>query len=156
MKYLLLIFSIIGLVGCGARYQYVPESLKGSGPYHAQVSDNLFRIHYKVLSDDRTEARSKAIQLAAKLTREQELDWFVVLTEQTITEQPQSPNSDTIIRLTCGEAQCQQTTYSNPSFHRQFPKDAGKNTSEVILQIRMGKGFRPHGIKSFDAYSGTQ
>ncbi|WP_223669831.1 CC0125/CC1285 family lipoprotein [Kangiella shandongensis] len=152
MKNTLLIFIMIVLGGCATQYRYNPTTATGSGPYHAQVNDNLYRVHYKLLKDDQKQARQLALQHAAKLTRQQQLDWFVVLRQQMITEQPINSSSDKIIRLTCDNGQCQQSSYDNPYFRQQFKESTPTVTTEAILQIRMGRGMRPHGAKSFDAY----
>lgn len=152
MKLLFAVISLLLFAGCATQHHYNPAAATGSGPYHTQVDDNLYRVHYKLLKDDQEQTHHLAMQHAAKLTRQQQLDWFVILKQQMITERPLNNNSDKIIRLTCDDSQCHQSSYDNPYFRQQFQQSTSAVTTEAILQIRMGRGVRPHGTKSYDAY----
>ncbi|WP_343988649.1 CC0125/CC1285 family lipoprotein [Kangiella japonica] len=152
MKHLFILVLTLLLAACASQYRYNPLQNIGIGPYHASIGQNLYRVHFKTLGSNKETTRLQALKHAKYLTSNQNLDWFIVLKEQVITEQLESLEANEVLRITCNENECHQSTYSNPHFKQQFTASDKPVTTEVIVVIRMGRGIQPAVKKSYSAY----
>lgn len=152
MKKLFVSLLSLLLVSCASQYRFNPLQNTGIGPFHTYVGQNLYRVHFKSLDSNKETTRLQALTHAKYLTLQQNLDWFIVLKEQVITEQLINPETDQLSRITCAQSGCDQTTYHNPQFKHQFDPTAPPTTTEIILMIRMGRGIQPADKDSYSAY----
>lgn len=148
---LVLILSLL-LSACSQQYKYDPLQNTGVGPYHVSTAQNLHRVHFKTIGSNKETTRLQALEHAKYLTSIQKLDWFIVLKEQVITEQLESLKTNKVLRTTCSDNECHQSTYLNPHFKQQFTATDKPITTEVILIIRMGRGIQPADNKSYSAF----
>ena len=152
LKSILVILLSLLLAACSSQYRYNPLQNTGFGPYHISTAQNLYRVHFKAIGANEDITRLQALEHASYLTSSQKLDWFIVLKEQVITEQLESLETNKVLRTTCSDNECHQSTYLNPYFKQQFTATEKPITTEVILIIRMGRGIPPADKKSFSAF----
>ena len=141
------------IAGCSSQYRYHPTHSVGQGPYATEVTDNLYRVHYKILHNNPDEAEALALDHSRLLTQRMQFDWFVIVQRYLVIEELVNYKTNRIQRTECNQDKCQQSNYSNPQFKNQFEPSEPALTTEVVLHIRMGKGLRPDGIKSYSATS---
>ena len=146
------ILALFITAGCASQFPYQHSLGKGHGHFFTKVSDNLYRVHYKILNDDQVKAKRLAIAQATQLTREQHLDWFTIVHQHIIIEKPLNDDSSDVLRMECSSSHCQRSTYSSPYFRQQFDQLSPFITTEVILHIRMGRGIRPATTESYSAH----
>lgn len=149
------------LAACASQPPYRVADENGYGYSERQLTADQFRIHFRGRGDDAGRAIDYAMMRASELTLEQGFDWFDVATRDTLVNSEQVPaqvveTSAAISYATvrdCGLLNC--TTYYRPvsSYHTSANAGMGnpRNEVEVIMDIRMGKGIRPHDHTSYDA-----
>ena len=152
MKYLSVLILTLLLAACAPQYRYNPLQNTGVGPYHISTAQNLYRVHFKAIGANEDSTRLQALEHARYLTSSQKLDWFIVLKDQVITEQLESLETNKVLRTTCSDNECHQSTYLNPHFKQQFTATDKPITTEVILIIRMGRGIQPADNNSYSAF----
>ncbi|GAA4360319.1 CC0125/CC1285 family lipoprotein [Kangiella marina] len=146
---------VVFIAGCSTQYPYTPTHSIGHGNFSEKVGDNLYRVHHKILINSPTQAQQLAVSHARSLTRDMQLDWFVIVQQQLVTEVLIDPHNNTVQRNQCSQQNCQQSSYQNPYFKTQFKSRDDAATTEAILHIRMGKGLRPDDVQSYDAHTST-
>jgi hypothetical protein len=154
-KPIALVIIVLLLGACAAPTAYKPAEGGGFGYRESQIADNRYRVSFKMRGDKRFEAMDYALLRAAELTLMAGYDWFVVADRQVDGEK-REPRSKVGASRTrelerdCGLLGC--TTYTRPSTTLGAEISTGKGAeSEVILEIRLGKGVRPTEGDSYDA-----
>lgn len=154
-KPMAVLMIVLFLGACAAPTAYKPASGGGYGYRESQIADNRYRVSFKMRGDEHFEAMDYALLRAAELTLMAGYDWFVVVDRQVDGEQ-RRPRSNAGVSHTrelersCGLLGCR--TYSRPSTAYSVGISSGNGSmSEVILEIRLGKGVRPTEGDSYDA-----
>jgi len=154
MKTLMMFLSItILLAGCASKPDYRPASKGSAGYSEHKISDDKYRVQFKVYSKSVGDATDYALLRSAQLTQQQGFDWFVVTTKETFVESTKMQPAATVgvsqSRQTvrdCGLLTCD--TYERPSSQIGASISTGSQSDrkevQTILEIRMGKGTRPN------------
>lgn len=146
---------VLFLGACAAPPAYRPADGGGYGYRESQIADNRYRISFKMRGDKRFEAMDYALLRAAELTLIAGYDWFVIANRQVDGEKQQlqskvGASRTQNLQRSCGLLGC--TTYSRPTTAHGAEIGVGnKSESEVIVEIRLGKGVRPTEGDSYDA-----
>lgn len=157
MKFLIVIIVMVLLNACTSPSPYREASKNGFGYQHSKLTNEHYRVAFKARGNDVHQATDFAMLRAAELTLLQGYDWFAVLHRDTqIDRQPVSApayNSLSYHRTVthrCGLLTCQ--TQSQPQYDAQLGIGSNSSSStEVLLEIRLGKGVSPGGDNIFNA-----
>ncbi|UZJ45761.1 hypothetical protein OOT55_06845 [Marinimicrobium sp. C6131] len=152
---ILVLMMALLISACAAPEVYRPASDGGYGYRESQIADNHYRVSFKIRGDERFEAMDYALLRAAELTLMADHDWFVVVDRLVDGEKRESGSKVGASRTREWERQCGLlgcTTRSRPSTtYGAEIRSGDRSESEVILEIRLGKGVRPTEGESYDA-----
>lgn len=155
-KPILALMMVLLISACAAPSVYQPAKGDGYGYRESQIADNRYRVSFKMRGDERFEAMDYALLRAAELTLMADYDWFVIADRQVDGKKQQESESKVSASRTqnserrCGLLGC--TNDSRPSTTYGAEIGSGnRSESEVILEIRLGKGVRPAEADSYDA-----
>ena len=119
---------VLVLAAC-ATSPYRAADGRGFGYSERQLSDDQYRVHFRVMGDNTSQALDYAMLRASELTLMNGYDWFDIGSRDTLVDkQPVAQDLTTAVG---------------------FGTDLRE--VEVIMEIRMGKGIRPDGSVSYDA-----
>jgi hypothetical protein len=154
MKTIMIFLSItMFLAGCASKPSYRAATNGSVGHSEQKISDDRYRVQFKIYSYSVADATDFALLRSAQLTQQEGLDWFVVTSKETFVESRKmepatsigmSQSSQTVRH--CGLLTCD--TYQQPS--RQMDASISVATQNdrkevhTILDIRMGKGMKPN------------
>lgn len=153
------LFSIL-LSACGSTPVYKPAHGSEYGYRETRIDDDRYRISFKTRGDNIPEAMDYALLRAAELTLLKGYDWFVVVDRQTqlsrrsVAPMTQIATSRTIaVQRDCGLLACRTTAYPmhTNSMQLNMGLSQGRDKTQGILEIRMGKGERPGADNSYVA-----
>ncbi|WP_027329032.1 CC0125/CC1285 family lipoprotein [Marinimicrobium agarilyticum] len=154
-KPIVALMMVLLISACAAPKVYQPASDGGYGYRESQIADNRYRVSFKMRGDTQFEAMDYALLRAAELTLMADYDWFVVA-DRHVDGEKREPSTGVNASRTreverhCGLLGC--TTSSRPSTTYGAEISSGNRAeSEVILEIRLGKGVRPTEVDSYDA-----
>ncbi|MGX5174669.1 CC0125/CC1285 family lipoprotein [Aliikangiella sp. IMCC44653] len=153
----LVVFSLFILMSCTSLPKYRQASGNGYGYSESKLSENHYRIHFKLKGRDTSAAMDYAMLRAAEISLLNGYDWFVVVSRETMAENNDDSGfslgaSTTFQRRTqCGLVACKTT--SEPVTTYGANVRAGDTSSQVesILEVRLGKGVKPSSENSFSA-----
>lgn len=148
MKMIVVALVLMALGGCTSQSAYKAAKGDSSGYKEIALSENHYRVQFKVNGSAHGTARKYVLMRAAELTIAQGYDWFVVekRTTRTLNEpDPFDSNTRPVITRNCGLLGC-RTQAELPPRSIDIP-----NTETLaIMEIRMGRGVRPE-KESYDA-----
>jgi hypothetical protein len=154
MKTIMLFLSITMLMaGCASKPSYRPATNGSVGHSEQKISNDRYRVQFKIYSISVAEATDFALLRSAQLTQQAGFDWFIVTTKETFVESRKMEPA-----LSIGSSQSSQTarqcdlltcnTYKRPINTMDTSIELGtlNNRKEVhtVLDIRMGKGMKPN------------
>lgn len=149
----LILFLALG--GCASPQIYKAADNGGHGYRESQIADNRYRVEFKMRGDERFQAMDYALLRAAELTLVAGYDWFVVVDRHS-AQNGESPDlragvkRERVVERDCGLLGC--STRSRPETGYGVGLEAGgREKTEAMLEIRLGKGVRPEGEDSYDA-----
>jgi len=119
------LMMVLLISACAAPSVYQPASNGGYGYHESQIADNRYRVSFNMRDDNTFDAMDYALLRASELALMAGYDWFVVVDRQVNGEK--------------GEVDGAEISSGN------------RSASEVILEIRLGKGVRPTEVDSYDA-----
>ncbi|MFT7259076.1 MAG: hypothetical protein ACI9MS_000929 [Glaciecola sp.] len=152
MKTIMIFLSItLLLVGCASKPDYRAATKDSAGHSEQKISDDRYRVQFKIHSNSVADATDFALLRSAQLTQREGFDWFLVTSKETFIEstkmQPASSVGVTQSRETvrqCGLLTCD--TYQRPSTRMDAAISVGSQSKrkqvQTILDIRMGKGMK--------------
>ncbi|MDQ2076394.1 hypothetical protein [Marinimicrobium sp. ABcell2] len=154
-KPLAILMTVLFITACAAPAVYQPASGSGYGYRESQIADNRYRVSFKMRGDSRFEAMDYALLRAAELTLMAGYDWFVVVDRQVDGErrEPRSKVGASRTQTTerrCGLLGCSTSSRPTTAYGAEL-RSGNQSESEVILEIRLGKGVRPTESDSYDA-----
>ncbi|MFT4731684.1 MAG: hypothetical protein ACI89W_000697 [Gammaproteobacteria bacterium] len=154
MKTIMIFLSITMLLaGCASKPDYRAATNGSVGHSEQKISDDRYRVQFKIYSNSVADATDYALLRSAQLTQREGLDWFLVTSKETFIEstkmQPASSVGVTQSRETlrqCGLLTCD--TYQRPSTRMNASISVGSQNERkevhTVLDIRMGKGMKPN------------
>ena len=154
MKTIMIFLStIILLSACASKPDYRPATNGSVGYSEQKITNDRYRVEFKIKSNSVADASDYALLRSAQLTKEQGYDWFVVTSKETFVEstkmEPASSIGVSQGRQTvkhCGLLGCE--TYQRPSTQMEASIAVGSQNErkEVhsVLDVRMGKGMKPN------------
>ncbi|MGV8837913.1 CC0125/CC1285 family lipoprotein [Cellvibrio sp.] len=147
MKILFVLLMMI-ISGCTSQSAYKAAKGESSGYKEIALTENHYRVQFKMNGHARASAQKYALMRASELTIAQGYDWFIIekRTLRTLNESdPFDSTARPVITRNCGLLGCRTRT--------QLPAqsiDIPDTETLVILEIRMGRGVRPE-KESYDA-----
>jgi len=121
------ILLVMTLAACSTS-PYRPADGRGFGYSERQLSNDQFRIHFRAMGDNTTQALDYAMLRASELTLINGYDWFDIANRDTLVDRQPIPGDQSASRFATGLKEI-----------------------EVIMEIHMGKGIRPDSRISYDA-----
>ncbi|WP_286807449.1 MULTISPECIES: CC0125/CC1285 family lipoprotein [unclassified Marinimicrobium] len=154
-KPILALMMALLISACAAPEVYQPASDGGYGYRESQIADNRYRVSFKMRGDTQFEAMDYALLRAAELTLMADHDWFVVVDRQMDGEKRESGSKLGASRTrewerSCGLLGCSTRSRPSTTYSAEI-RSGDRAESEVILEIRLGKGVRPTEGDSYDA-----
>jgi hypothetical protein len=154
MKTIMIFLSItILLAGCTSKPDYRAATNGSAGHSEQKISEDRYRVQFKIYSNSVADATDFALLRSAQLTQQEGFDWFLITSKETFIEstktQPAtsiglSQNRQTVRQ--CGLLTCD--TYQRPStqMDASISLSSQNDRKEVntVLDIRMGKGMKPN------------
>jgi hypothetical protein len=141
------------MAGCASKPSYRAATNGSIGHSEQKVSNDRYRVQFKMYSNSVAEATDFALLRSAQLTQQAGFDWFIVTSKETFVEsrkmQPAvsigGSQSGQMIRQ-CGLLTC--NTYARPSNTMEASIELGtlndRKEVHTVLDIRMGKGIKPN------------
>jgi hypothetical protein len=157
MKLLMTTLSIILLTACASQGPYRPASGSGFGYKETALSDNHYRIHFKLRGEDANKGKDLALLRAAEVTLFQGYDWFEIVERETMVEKDKRPKASmgmgqsTRVTRDCGLLGCTTRTEPVRDYHMGVQVGADGDTVERSLEIIMGRGVRPENRVTYSA-----
>lgn len=155
------LFSVL-LSACSSTPVYKPARGSDYGYRETRIDADRYRISFKTRGDNALEAMDYALLRAAELTLSKGYDWFVVVDRETqVNRRTLAPSTQisasrlhTVYR-DCGLLACRTTVYPSRMYNVEVGMGVsqGRNKTESIVEIRLGKGERPVNQDSYAALS---
>jgi hypothetical protein len=150
--------ALFFLTSCSSLPSYRQASGNGYGYSESKISDNHFRVHYRLKGKQKSEAMDFVMLRAAELTLLNGFDWFVIVNRET-TSESEGGNSGAHIgasssqhrKTQCGLLACKTTHEPTTSYGIGLELGTTRGEVESLLEIRMGKGVKPDSENSFSA-----
>lgn len=154
MKTIMIFLSVTMLLaGCASQPDYRAAIDGSAGHSEQKISDDRYRVQFKIHSNSVADATDFALLRSAQLTQREGFDWFLVTSKETFIEstkmQPASSVGVTQSRETvrqCGLLTCEN--YQRPSTRMDAAISIGSQNErkevQTVLDIRMGKGMKPN------------
>lgn len=150
---MMLLLTTMLLAGCASKPDYRPANNGSVGYSEQKISDDRYRVQFKIYSKTVADAADYALLRSAQLTQQQGFDWFLITTKETFVEATNMQPAATVgvsqgrqrVR-DCGLLTCD--TYERPSSQVGASISTGlqsvRKEVNTILEIRMGKGTKPN------------
>lgn len=146
-----LLALVLILSACGSTSHYREATSDTSPGYQQQqLAQGQWQVSYRQYGTQLKQTYPLALRRAAELTRQEGYDWFeVVNRDSEIAEQDEGAELSTGISRSyntetrCGLLGCTRQTTPSTRYDVGVSNNSGRQVTETVLEIRMGKGVRP-------------
>ncbi len=156
-KFILLITVLAAAIlsGCASGPDYRAAEGSRYGYQEVRLSEDHYRIQYKLRGNKPEQAMDFALLRAAELTLLNGYDWFLATNNEMLVNEGRDAVRTEVSRqynrsTSCGLLSCRTSYYPTTVATQTFSTGAPAST-QVFLTISFGKGVRPENGDTYNA-----